>query len=41
MILCVPNVLGPQELATVRAGLRDAGFADGSVTSLLRMWAEV
>jgi len=33
MILCVPNVLGPQELATVRAGLRDAGFADGGETA--------
>ena len=33
MILCVPNVLGPQELATVRAGLRDAGFADGAETA--------
>jgi PKHD-type hydroxylase len=33
MILCVPNVLGPQELATVRAGLRDAGFADGAATA--------
>jgi PKHD-type hydroxylase len=33
MILCVPNVLGPQELATVRAGLREAGFADGAETA--------
>jgi PKHD-type hydroxylase len=33
MILCVPNVLGPQELATVRAGLREAGFADGTETA--------
>jgi PKHD-type hydroxylase len=33
MILCVPNVLGPQELATVRAGLCEAGFADGAETA--------
>lgn len=33
MILCVPNVLGPQELAATRARLEDASFADGSETA--------
>lgn len=30
MILCVPNVLGPEELAAIRAELESASFADGA-----------
>jgi PKHD-type hydroxylase len=33
MILCIPNVLGPQELAAIRAGLEGASFADGAETA--------
>lgn len=33
MILCVPNVLGPEELAAIRARLQDASFADGAETA--------
>lgn len=33
MILCIPNVLDPQELAAIRAGLQGAGFVDGAETA--------
>jgi PKHD-type hydroxylase len=33
MILCVPNVLGPDELEAVCAKLRDAPFTDGANTA--------
>lgn len=33
MILCIPDVLDSQELATIRAGLQGAGFADGADTA--------
>jgi PKHD-type hydroxylase len=33
MILCVPDVLSPDELAAVRARLQDAGFSDGAGTA--------
>lgn len=33
MILCVPNVLNPEELASIRAELEGASFADGASTA--------
>ena len=33
MILCVPNVLGPNELTAIRSGLQDASFVDGASTA--------
>lgn len=33
MILCVPNVLGPEELTAIRAGLEGASYADGASTA--------
>lgn len=33
MILCVPNVLNPEELAAIRAELETASFADGASTA--------
>lgn len=33
MILCVPDLLGPDELAAIRVRLRDAGFTDGMNTA--------
>ena len=33
MILCIPDVLDPQELAAIRAGLQSAGFTDGAETA--------
>lgn len=33
MILCVPNVLGPEELTAIRAELEGANFADGASTA--------
>lgn len=33
MILCVPDVLSPEELAAVRTGLARAGFSDGAGTA--------
>jgi PKHD-type hydroxylase len=33
MILCIPNVLGPGELAAIRAGLQGTAFADGAETA--------
>ena len=33
MILCIPDVLDPDELAAIRAGLQGAGFADGAETA--------
>jgi len=33
MILCVPDVLSPEDLAAIRAGLQDASFADGGGTA--------